>query len=92
MRHLTALVAAATAALIMVTPSPAAADRSSGHLKIVVLSNRADLLSGGDALVEVVLPAGTEASRLRVLLAAGHGSRDVSDAFAVRGRSRCRVG
>jgi hypothetical protein len=48
------------------------------------LSNRADLLSGGDALVEVVLPAGTDASRLRVLLAAGHGSRDVSDAFATR--------
>src|SRR5690349_13423262 len=84
MRHLTAVVAVATAALIMVTPTPAVADHSPGHLKILVLSNRADLLSGSDALAEVVLPAGTDASRLRVQLETSQGSRDVSDAFAMR--------
>jgi hypothetical protein len=85
MRPVTKVVAAAAAALITVTSaSAAAADRSNSHLQILVLSNRADVLSGGDALVEVVLPAGTDASRLRVHLASGEGSRDVSDAFAVR--------
>jgi hypothetical protein len=38
--------------------------------RIKVLSNRADLVSGGDALVRVKLPARTKASRLR-LTAAG---------------------
>src|SRR5688500_19871471 len=85
MRPVTKVVAAAAAALITVTSaSAAAADRSNSHLQILVLSNRADVLSGGDALVEVVLPAGTDASRLRVHLASGEGSRDVGDAFAVR--------
>ncbi len=89
MRPLTKVLAAAAAALIAVTSaSPAAADRPSNHLTIQVLSNRADLLSGGDALVEVVLPAGTDASRLRVHLATGDGPRDVSDAFAVRSGGR----
>jgi hypothetical protein len=85
MRPITTVVAVAAAALITVTPASAsAADRSPSHLQILVLSNRADLLSGGDALVEVVLPAGTDASHLRVHLASGDGLRDASDAFAVR--------
>ena len=83
MRPITTLVAAATAALVIVTPA-AAAHRSPDPLQIHVLSTRADLVSGGDALVEVVLPTGTDASRLRVHLASGDGFRDVSDAFAVR--------
>jgi Tannase-like family of unknown function (DUF6351) len=44
------------------------------------LSNRADLISGGDALVEVVLPAGTNPANVRVMV----GGRDVSSSFAVR--------
>ena len=51
---------------------------------IKVLSNRADLISGGDALVEVLLPAGVSASGLRMAL----DGRDVTSAFAVRANGR----
>ena len=40
--------------------APAAA---AGDAQIKVLSNRADLVSGGDALVQVVPPAGVDAAR-----------------------------
>ncbi|MBI4262987.1 MAG: hypothetical protein HY657_01300 [Acidobacteria bacterium] len=61
------------------------ASRAGGALDIKVLSNRADLLSGGDALVEVMLPAGTDVSALRVRLAHGeNGGHDVTSAFARR--------
>jgi hypothetical protein len=46
--------------------------------RIEVLSNRADLVSGGDALVAVEPPAGVSAGQLRVLL----GSRDVTAALS----------
>jgi hypothetical protein len=49
-----------------------------------VLSNRADLISGGDALVEVVLPSNADPDLVVVTV----GARDVSDAFAVRGDGR----
>ena len=49
-------------------------------LEIEVLSNRADLVSAGDALVAVDLPAGTDPSTVRVTA----GDADVTDAFAVR--------
>ena len=49
-------------------------------LQIVVLSNRADLISGGDALVEVVLPPDVAPDKVRVTVN-GH---DMTDAFAVR--------
>ena len=52
--------------------------------EINVLSNRADLLSGGDALVEIVLPAGANASDLVVQLSAGGAHRDVSEMFTLR--------
>jgi Tannase-like family of unknown function (DUF6351) len=48
--------------------------------EIRVLSNRADLVSGGQALVEVVPAAGTTASRLGVRL----NGRDVGPSFALR--------
>lgn len=64
------------------------AGHSAKHNKtqIKVLSNRADLLSGGDALVEIVLPAAqsTDFDALRVSL---NGS-DVTSAFAVRDGGR----
>jgi hypothetical protein len=47
---------------------------------IRVLSNRADLISGGDALVAIDLPAGTIPSSVKVTL----GSRDVSRSFKLR--------
>jgi hypothetical protein len=53
-------------------------------LGITVLSNRADLISGGDALVEVVLPSAVAPGTVRVTV----NGRDVSDAFAVRADGR----
>jgi hypothetical protein len=50
------LVAAGTA-MADASPSPA----STATLRIRVLSNRADLISGGDALVELVVPSGHRA-------------------------------
>ncbi len=49
-----------------------------------VLSNRADLVSGGDALVEVTAPAGTDVTALKIEL----GGTDVTSAFAVRADGR----
>ena len=54
------------------------------ELEIRVLSNRADLVSGGDALVEVVVPKGLRADDLRVRA----GGRDVSSRFDVRDGGR----
>ena len=54
---------------------------SNGGLpELKVLSNRADLVSGGDALVQVVLPARVDPSTVRV---SANGT-DVTSAFAVR--------
>ena len=53
-------------------------------LELRTLNNRADLVSGGDALVEVVLPSGAAASALKVNV----DGRDVSSAFAVRADGR----
>src|SRR5687767_15212918 len=47
---------------------------------IDVLSNRADLISGGDALVAARLAPGTDAAAVRVTL---NGS-DITSSFAVR--------
>lgn len=53
-------------------------------LEIRAVSNRADMVSGGDALVEIVLPAGASASTLKVKA----GDRDLSSAFAARADGR----
>ena len=55
-------------------------DNGSSQLEIRTLGNRADLVSGGDALVEVVVPAGVQAAGLKVDV----DGRDVSSAFASR--------
>ena len=57
---------------------------SSSALEIKVLSNRADLVSGGDALVEIVVPQATTADDLRVDV----DGRDVSSSFKQRADSR----
>lgn len=51
---------------------------------IRVLSNRADLISSGDALVEVLLPAGADASQVKVDV----DGRDVSDQVKLRDSGR----
>jgi len=59
-------------------PWPAHATTPASELALEVLSNRADLVSGGDALVQIDLPSGVESAQ--VLL----NGDDVSDMFAVR--------
>lgn len=57
---------------------------AAGSPAIKVLSNRADLISGGDALVEVLLPAGVDSSAVKVDL----DGRDVTSQFALRPNGR----
>ena len=52
--------------------------------QIKTLSNRADLISGGDALVEITLPEGAKPEQLHVVL----GDKDVTGQFAVRANGR----
>ena len=51
---------------------------------IHVLSNRADLVSGGDALIEVVLPNSAAASAVKMTL----NGKDVSSEFSLRDNGR----
>ena len=53
-------------------------------VEIKTLSNRADLVSSGDVLVEIVPPAGTSAAGLSVRV----GAQDVTSAFAQRADGR----
>lgn len=50
-------------------------------VQVRTLSSRADLVSGGDAFIEVVLPAGTATRKVKVTV----GNRDVSKAFRTGG-------
>jgi hypothetical protein len=79
------LVASAVvgAAAIAAVAPPAAAVRAT-RLKIQVLSTRADLVSGPDALTAIALPARTRPRSVRVRLN-GH---DVTREFAVRRNGR----
>jgi hypothetical protein len=52
------LFGASLLALLLTVPAAQAA----AAVQIEVLSNRADLISAGDALVEIELPAGTDPS------------------------------
>src|SRR5689334_8337309 len=56
------VMAACAAALLAAAP----ADARMAPPKIKVVSNRADLVSGGDAYVRVTLPRRVKASRLRL--------------------------
>ncbi|MES2883839.1 MAG: DUF6351 family protein [Pseudomonadota bacterium] len=61
-----------------------AAALPAGTPEVKVLSNRADLISGGDALVEVLLPAEVKASDLRMTL----DGKDITSSFALRPNGR----
>jgi hypothetical protein len=70
-------------ALALLALAPVA--RAAGTpVKIAVLGTRADLVSGGDALVAMKVPKGIDASKIRVTV----GGRDVTSAFAVRSDGR----
>src|SRR4051794_32280187 len=51
-----------------VVPVVSQAAAATGSVQIVTLSNRADLVSGGDVLTRVVLPRGVRASSLHLTL------------------------
>jgi len=55
-----------------------------GAAEIRTLSTRADMVSGGDALIEIVPPPGTDSSGLTVQL----DGRDITAAFAKRADGR----
>src|SRR3954470_22495963 len=75
------VVIAALLASVLAGPADAASKPASNRqLSISVLSGRADLVSGGSALVAVDLPAGSNVRNARVTL----GGNDVTSAFAVR--------
>src|SRR4051794_31697156 len=74
MHKLAALLALAVAAI-----APAAAFAGDGP-QIQVLSNRADVISGGDALVAVALPDGADPSAVQMTL----NGDDVTSEFALR--------
>ncbi len=71
-------VLAALAAVAAVVPFLPQASASPGALTLTVLSGRADLVSSGDALVQLGLPAG--AKGLRVTVA----GRDITKAFSAK--------
>ncbi len=56
-------------------------------LQVATVSNRADLISGGDALLEVTLPAGASASKAISGLQVTDDGRDVSSAFSGTGNT-----
>lgn len=72
--------AAALALLATLLGPPPAVPAEQADLRLSVLSNRADLISGGDALVRVTIPAWLAPSKVRVTA----GDRDMTGAFAMR--------
>src|SRR4051812_38745940 len=79
------LVAALAASLMIVTGLAACGgDDGPPTVTIKTVSTRADMVSGGDALVEIALPANTSAAGLKVDV----DGTDVSQAFAVRADGR----
>jgi hypothetical protein len=70
------------AAVITVALVAHSSDAASPHkpVQLKVLSTRPDLVSGGEALVQVVLPPRTPASRVKVRV----GTRDVTSEFGLR--------
>jgi hypothetical protein len=77
-----ALVAALTGLLLI--PAAAAAKAPTTPLQIKVLSNRADLISAGDAVVAIDYRKGVKPSDIRVTV----GESDITSAFGLRENGR----
>ncbi len=84
MRRAVGLLAAVTVMLGAATALGTPAEARTKPLRIHVLSNRADLVSGGDALVRVQLPRKVKPSKVHVHL----NGRDVTGQFARRSNGR----
>src|SRR4051794_15309280 len=74
------VVLAATGLAAPAIAQSGAARSAPARPTISVLSNRADLISGGDALVTVTLPPGTDPQKVEVRV----GTRDVTGQFGLR--------
>src|SRR6267143_2717915 len=83
MKRIAMLLAVVAIVMAAVADAPAPA-RAADRFDITVLSNRADLISGGDALIEILLPAGVDPASVRVDV----DGRDVTAAFGVRPNGR----
>lgn len=79
---------AAAALLACFAVLASARDNASGQFEIRTLSNRADLISGGDALVEVGVPRTVPLQQVRLYL----NGRDVTAAFGVDAAARVMRG
>src|SRR6266850_1014730 len=77
----------ALGAVFLVT-AQAGEDRPASKFEIVPLSNRADLISGGDALIEVRVPKGVAPNQVRLSL----NGRDVTAMFRVDSTARVMRG
>jgi len=75
-----AFLAVTLVGLVFVPLAGSAHQGKGGPAEILVLSNRADLISGGDALVQINLPDKVAPSSVHVTL----NGTDVTSAFAVR--------
>ena len=69
---------------VLVLAAPPSQAAKPPPMVIQVLSNRADLISGGEALVAVALPAATPGSSVRMTL----GTRNITREFAIRPNGR----
>jgi hypothetical protein len=80
------LIAAVAALAVVVVGPIASADAAKKHggLAVQVLSNRADLISAGDALVAIKVPAKVDPARVRVKVSGA----DATSAFAMRPNGR----
>src|SRR5437588_750857 len=75
------LILALFGLLPILAPVPVKGATTASNLIVIkALSNRADLISGGDALVEIVLPGAVSAAGLVVTV----NGRDISSGFAPR--------
>ena len=84
MRYRTIAASAAVVGLCLALSSCGGDDQGPPGATVQTLSNRADLISGGSALVEIRLPAGAAASQLRVDV----DGTDVTSSFAIRADGR----
>ena len=83
-RTLVALALVVALLSLLTASGPAVAEDSGEVVTVRVLSDRADLVTGGDALVEVTVPSDADVTTLAVDV----DGRDVTAAFAVRSDGR----
>src|SRR3954452_2185925 len=82
---ITMLTLPASLTILVIAQTVGADAKPTGSpLRIDVLSNRADLISAGDALVAVAYPDGTDPAAIHVSL----GGSDITNEFAMRENGR----